>query len=1141
MKRKFLWSLTVSFLMIPAFGEVVFPEAKEIPERLKMPLHAKLSVDADGNLLVNGKIRYLIGVKMVSGSPYKDLQPRGGYPESLKWLYEVPMNREAMYRLGFDLISVNGCPSWLKEIDPKRNFDWSGIELYYRTGLPVHLDVGGFAPWEAGMARLSPYREKLPPEAINPFEGRHGTHWVPYSVFHPAGRELYRKHWKRSLEFARKNGADVFRMELFNEPSYNDPESRYNRELFARYLGKKYGTVGKMNANWNSSFATFEEAADFQRENACPGLYVDWSKFMEDGFVDLCREGAELVRSISPGTLPCLQSRGSNYFRTLPDTKMNLWKISRFMGAISVPTGDCASVADGMEAPSHVIRTVPSLNAQMTMMQAAFHRALADGKPLHGDEFYLGRGSYGLYQGMMRGLSNVSVFEWGKRAWQWRTPQQGRQVAERLSWQILNPYALPAERFLDIMKAKREIASVEEIFVPRNRNVERPVAVLVSYPTERFSGVTGNLSSSYMNSVAGALTFSHFPWDAILEEQLEQKRADRYRVILAPGVKNTYDSTNPILLDWVRRGGSFIALLDTLSDNEYGHRNKTQIFDFKTGKPDSSAIRWEGPRLPEIPGTLRGYNHCSVSGAENWEKIGNVMYRKKLGKGYIYFIGANLQDYSLASVLGGIFAELGIRPECEVRTEGSTELASNIEAVTARRNGMTGIMLLNHDRYPKLLRVAHRDWKAGTRVVSPFDGKALELRKDGSVVLALPALSTLALVSGAPEVVEKQYPGMKVCREAEMRRLFAGLPKPERKKDSVNGYSVRASAMKTLDLRKVANRHFIDRAAGDGTGGWSDQGASTSLLGVPFGIQNFLNVPCDIIRWDMNDERTCIVMDSSSAKAGFGAKEIQGIDVHEKVRAIYFFHTSAWTVPDEKVMSYLLHCKSGKTVELPVIGKKNISDWFFSDKRIAPEVRLAWKNSSGRGFHCWRWENPDPDDEILSISIRSHSGKTIPIVIAITVERAEEEGTTVPFGGGIRSIHGWNGLDAALKDGVIEGRLTQNTNGWCGIRIIGKKKLGELPGFRNAADPILKFEWKLGKDLWGNAGQESRGVQFRLGKGKYAIIRNAKPSRNWEKVRIPLAGKQSEREALNDARDLYLQLIGSPASGLLIRNLEVEF
>ena len=497
MKRKFLWSLTVSFLMIPAFGEVVFPETKEIPERLKMPLHAKLSVDADGNLLVNGKIRYLIGVKMVSGSPYKDLQPRGGYPESLKWLYEVPMNREAMYRLGFDLISVNGCPSWLKEIDPKRNFDWSGIELYYRTGLPVHLDVGGFAPWEAGMARLSPYREKLPPEAINPFEGRHGTHWVPYSVFHPAGRELYRKHWKRSLEFARKNGAEVFRMELFNEPSYNDPESRYNRELFARYLGKKYGTVGKMNANWNSSFATFEAAADFQRENACPGLYVDWSKFMEDGFVDLCREGAELVRSISPGTLPCLQSRGSNYFRTLPDTKMNLWKISRFMGAISVPTGDCASVADGMEAPSHVIRTVPSLNAQMTMMQAAFHRALADGKPLHGDEFYLGRGSYGLYQGMMRGLSNVSVFEWGKRAWQWRTPQQGRQVAERLSWQILNPYALPAERFLDIMKAKREIASVEEIFVPRNRNVERPVAVLVSYPTERFSGVTGNLSYTY--------------------------------------------------------------------------------------------------------------------------------------------------------------------------------------------------------------------------------------------------------------------------------------------------------------------------------------------------------------------------------------------------------------------------------------------------------------------------------------------------------------------------------------------------------------------------------------------------------------------------------------------------------------------
>ena len=1123
-------------LLLPVWGDVVFPEEKDIPKALKMPLNAKIGVDADGNYTVNGKIRFLIGVKLVEGNPAFDLQPRPGYPDSLKWLYEKPLNLESARRLGFDLLSFGMPPVWIQEVVPAVKVQ-KGVEQYVKVGLPLQIGAAGLFFWSNGKIARPPYQGKFPAEALNPYDGKHGTHWVPFSVFHPTGRAIYLRHWRSALQQAKKDGGNVIRMLLFGEPSYNDPISPYNRKVFAGELKKKYGSVARMNENWKSSYPSFEAAAAFQRENENPGLYVDWSKFIENGFADLCREGAAMIRSVSPGTLPCVQSRGSNYFRFLPDTKMNLWEINRHMGAISVPTGGCASVAGGEEAPEQVIQTIPSLEAQTTMIQAAFHRALADGKPLHDNEFYFVKGNYGLYQIMMRGIGNATVFEWGKRAWQWKTPEQGRQVAERVSWQILNPYALPAERFLDIMKAKREIASVEEIFVPRNRNVERPVAVLVSYPTERFSGVTGNLSSSYMNSVAGALTFSHFPWDAILEEQLEQKRADRYRVILAPGVKNTYDSTNPILLDWVRRGGSFIALLDTLSDNEYGHRNKTQIFDFKTGKPDSSAIRWEGPRLPEIPGTLRGYNHCSVSGAENWEKIGNVMYRKKLGKGYIYFIGANLQDYSLASVLGGIFAELGIRPECEVRTEGSTELASNIEAVTARRNGMTGIMLLNHDRYPKLLRVAHRDWKAGTRVVSPFDGKALELRKDGSVLLALPALSTLALVSVAPEVVEKQYPGMKVCREAEMRRLFAGLPKPERKKDSVNGYS----AMKTLDLRKVANRHFIDRAAGDGTGGWSDQGASTSLLGVPFGIQNFLNVPCDIIRWDMNDERTCIVMDSSSAKAGFGAKEIQGIDVHEKVRAIYFFHTSAWTVPDEKIMSYLLHCKSGKTVELPVIGKKNISDWFFSDKRIAPEVRLAWKNSSGRGFHCWRWENPDPDDEILSISIRSHSGKTIPIVIAITVERAEEEGTTVPFGGGIRSIHGWNGLDAALKDGVIEGRLTQNTNGWCGIRIIGKKKLGELPGFRNAADPILKFEWKLGKDLWGNAGQESRGVQFRLGKGKYAIIRNAKPSRNWEKVRIPLAGKQSEREALNDARDLYLQLIGSPASGLLIRNLEVEF
>lgn len=1129
-------------LAVPAFGDVVFPEAKDVPENLKMPPGAKLTVDSDGNVLVNGKIRYLIAVKMVSGSPYKDLQPQPGYPASLKWLYERPMHRDAMHRLGFDLISVNGNPApWLVEIDPKRKFDWSGIELYYRTGLPVHLDVGGFAPWESGMARLSPYREKLPAEAINPFEGRHGTHWVPYSVFHPAGRALYLTHWRRSLEFARKNGANVFRVELFNEPSYNDPVTPYNRRLFAEYLKKNYGSVAAMNANWNSAYPSFESAAGFQRENEVSGLYVDWSKFVEKGFADLCREGAELVRSVSPGSLPCLQSRGSNYFRTLPDTKTNLWEINRFMDAVSVPTGDCASAVEGDEAPPEVIQTVPSLNAQMTMMQAAFHRALADGKPLHGDEYYLGKGSFGLYQILMRGIGNATVFEWGKRAWQWSTPEQGRQVAERLSWQILNPYALPAERFLDIMKAKREIASVEELFVPRNRNVERPVAVLVSYPTERFSGVTGNLSSSYMNNVAGALTFAHYPWDAILEEQFVEKRADRYRVIVAPGVKNTYDATNPILLDWVRRGGTFIALLDTLSDNEYGHRNKTQIFDFKTGKADDSALRWDGGRLPEIPGALRGFNHCSVTGADGWEKIGNVMYRKKLGKGTLWFIGANLQDYSLASVLGGIFREQGIFPECRILTDGGTELASNVEAVTAVRNGLTGIMILNHDKYPKLLRIFHRELKKGMAAAAPFGDRQLTVEADGSVLLALPALSAQAVVFGSPEVVSAKYPALKPFGTDEMHKYFNNLPKPERRKKNENGYTVRASAMKTLDLRKVANRHFIDRAAGDGEGGWSDQGASASLLGVPFGVQNFLNVPCDIIRWDMNDERTCIVMDSESTKPGFGAKEIHGIEVHERVKAFYFFHTSAWTAREETVMSYLLHRKSGRTTEIPIVGGKQISDWFFADKRVAPEVRLAWKNSSGRGFHCYRWENPEPSDEVVSISIRSHSGKTVPIVIAITAELAAEPVKTEPLTGWIRSVHGWNGLGVTRKDGTIESKVSANTKGWCGIRIIGKRKLGELSSFSGAEKPVLKWEWRLGRDVYGNDGRESRGVSLRFNGTKYHIIRGHKPGREWETVRIPLSEILSGRNQMNDIQELYMQFIGSPSAGLLIRNMELEY
>ena len=97
-------------------------------------------------------------------------------------------------------------------------------------------------------------------------------------------------------------------------------------------------------------------------------------------------------------------------------------------------------------------------------------------------------------------------------------------------------------------------------------------------------------------------------------------------------------------------------------------------------------------------------------------------------------------------------------------------------------------------------------------------------------------------------------------------RQLESQKKAEMEKQKSRGFEVSPNNCFTVDISRWTNREFVDKVAGDGKGGWTDQGWQNSLEEVEYGIQTFLNVPFDIIRPDFNRDTSCIVMKSVSMK-----------------------------------------------------------------------------------------------------------------------------------------------------------------------------------------------------------------------------------------------------------------------------------
>ena len=1032
-------------IALAAATDPLFPAVADLEPALRMPEGASFEIGPNGNFLVDGRPRFLLGtLYYLAFSEKTGLEPGPGYAPEFAWIYESPPTRDYLQRLGFDAAGGEVSTSWMRKYRPEPGFkradrlvDWTFATNFWHSGLPCILDFTA-AVWSHG--GLPCDKRGSPPARAFVDDAARASHFITYSLVTDEGRDVWRTFWRTGAEELKAHGARPFAYELFNEPRYDD-RSPGAREAFAAFLSEKFGgDPAAMDAAWGSSFGSFEAAAAFERTGVSVGLGVEWLKFREAAFEGGVKLGTETIREVDPDARFCFQplARAADLDRTIVAEK--------HCQVVMTQTGG------------------DDLWENLRLL------AVADGKPLVDGETYF-RNSRATHRGKLvrhfaMGLDATYYFKWERRLSEVhpRNEEGLARLFERYPWLGLNPAGTPPEALAGLMDGKRDIAAVQDLFGPRGRGIppaER-VAVLSSLPTARLAEAAGLRCHAFEREAALALAVgAHVPVDAIFEEQLPEGRLDRYKVLVAAGVAATYPATRGILRDWVERGGTLILVGEAMELDEYARPSPSDFPGITLGEEIGGEAR--RTQLTGFDCAAAPYRKADFG--EGWKPLGlfedgsTAVAQRNLGKGCAFYVGCRFPSSTeegfalwLLSVLGnpGFYPE----PSCQTLDPATREDVPDIEVHTARgKDGAVGYIVENRGLAPRAVQFLSGQILHGSVFYTPVLADVsrrviLGTDEDGAVLLLLepnvpvvlrgaPRRSALeAALAAAPRAWNEGAPawdtqGKTHAESAESKSHAESAETAEpgsgdgraplghepyaevaahaaswlaahttASRARAKAFSVDPARVKFLDLRDAATVPYGDKVADDGKGGWTDEGENC-MENAPWGVTDCNGVPFDFIRPDQNGERAAVVL--RSTRQPWLPEAARGIRADVRAEALWFLHAGAFLEPGKVAFRYVVRYADGSSVSLPMRGYVEFDDWWMHGPvpggRDAMPCKPGWLNAKSRGFHVWRWENPFPEKTIATIDIESANTKTAPIVEAITAELARGDLQSVPVAG----------------------------------------------------------------------------------------------------------------------------------------------
>ncbi len=218
-----------------------------------------------------------------------------------------------------------------------------------------------------------------------------------------------------------------------------------------------------------------------------------------------------------------------------------------------------------------------------------------------------------------------------------------------------------------------------------------------------------------------------------------------------------------------------------------------------------------------------------------------------------------------------------------------------------------------------------------------------------------------------------------------------------------------AGSLHPIDLAPYCNMGLADPQAGDGQGGWSDEGPFNDFHGAPTSEMTIYGVPFRLIDPAINGGKSVISLKAETLPTGVEKAELPW---GKPLRVIFLLHASQNYTDLTKGAAYevVLHYADGQTRALEVTIPERLRDaWALPDPEteelaqtkayplpVAGKDRnmhakeKAWMEKSGQDFiyrypRVTYFENPYREGgAVTKIEIRSRTPHGVPIILAVT-------------------------------------------------------------------------------------------------------------------------------------------------------------
>ncbi len=145
-----------------------------------------------------------------------------------------------------------------------------------------------------------------------------------------------------------------------------------------------------------------------------------------------------------------------------------------------------------------------------------------------------------------------------------------------------------------------------------------------------------------------------------------------------------------------------------------------------------------------------------------------------------------------------------------------------------------------------------------------------------------------------------------------------------------------------LPMNKAFNMSFKDEVAGDGKGGWTDQGPQQDLSSLKPGKLSAYDVNFDIVDPDKNGGKSCLVLAANRPEFQKSAT-VEIKDSGKAFRYIYLLSASAWTVGAQLTGKMIAEYADGSKKEIEVLGGRDCGNWW--NPNYLANAAIAWESA----------------------------------------------------------------------------------------------------------------------------------------------------------------------------------------------------